>query len=60
MASWVWDIVLFSWGIVAGLGIAAAALLVRRMHREAKREGEQLVARLGSIDTRRFIEVVTE
>lgn len=60
MANWVWDIVLFSWGIVAGLGIAAAVVAVTRMHREARREGEQLVARLGSIDTRRFIAAVTE
>jgi hypothetical protein len=60
MANWVWDIVLFSWGIVAGLGIAAAVVVVTRMHREARREGEQLVARLGSIDTRRFIAAVTE
>jgi hypothetical protein len=60
MTSWLWDIVLFSWGFLAGLGAAVAVVIVARMHREARREGEQLVARLGSIDARRFLEAVTE
>jgi hypothetical protein len=60
MSSWMWDIVLFSWGFLAGLGAATAGVVVARMHREARREGEQLVANLGTIDARRFLEVVSD
>ncbi len=60
MTSWLWDIVLFSWGFLAGLGAATAGVVVTRMRHEARREGEQLVARLGRIDARRFLEVASD
>jgi hypothetical protein len=60
MESWMWNVVLFAWGFLAGLGAALAVFAVMRMQHEARREGEQLVARLGTIDTRRFLQAVTE
>jgi hypothetical protein len=60
MASWMWDMMLFSWGFLAGLGAALAGVAVARMRSEARRGGEDLVAQLGTIDTRRFLEAATK
>jgi hypothetical protein len=60
MESWVWDIVLFAWGFFTGIGTTLVAVAVARTHGEALREGERLVARLGTVDARRFIQAVTE
>jgi hypothetical protein len=60
MASWIWDILLFSLGFLAGLGAAFAAILVTRMRREATVEGRQLVDRLGPLGTRRFLAALSE
>ena len=60
MASWIWDILLFSLGFLAGLGAAFAGMLVARMRREASAEGRHLVDRLGPLGTRRFLAAVSE
>jgi len=60
MTSLMWNIVLFSWGFLAGLAAAFGAVLVVRMRREAARDGEQLISRLGAIDARRFLEIAAD
>ena len=60
MPSWIWDILLFSLGFIAGLGAAFAGILVARMRRDATFEGRQLVDRLGPLGTRRFLAAISE
>jgi hypothetical protein len=60
MPSWIWDILLFSLGFIAGLGAAFAGILVARMRRDATVEGRQLVDRLGPLGTRRFLAAISE
>ena len=60
MASWTWDILLFSLGFTAGLGAAFAVVLVVRMRHDASLEGRQLVDRLGPLGTRRFLAAISE
>jgi hypothetical protein len=60
MTGWMWDIVLFSWGFLAGVAGTIGGVIVMRMRQEALREGEHFVARLGTVDARRFLDAATE
>ena len=60
MPSWIWEIMLFSLGFLAGLGAAFAGFLVVRMRRDASAEGRQLVDRLGPLGPRRLMAAISE
>lgn len=58
MTGLTWDMLLFAWGFLAGFGAALAGLAITRARNEARQQGERLVAKLGPVDARRFLEVL--
>jgi hypothetical protein len=60
MSSFVWDLLLFGWGFFAGAAVAVGGVYVARMRREAVRDGEQLLAKLGPLDSSRLLQAVTK
>jgi hypothetical protein len=60
MSRLLWDLLLFGWGFIAGLAVAVGVAYVARMRREAVRDGERLLTRLGPLESNRFLQAVTE
>ncbi len=56
----IWDVVVFALGFACGAGGVVGILTLGRLRRQARREGDQLIASLGPVASRRFIEAVRD
>lgn len=60
MTSWLFELAVFSWGVVVGFLAALGVLWFARIRSQAARAGESLVRRLGPLEARRFFKAATE
>jgi hypothetical protein len=55
-----WDVAVFVTGFLVGVIAVLGVLFAARVRREALRQGDRLVERLGPIQSQRFIEAAQE
>jgi hypothetical protein len=55
-----WDLGLFFLGFLSGGVATIVGMVLLRVLRDARRSGDELIARLGPLESSRFLEVVRD